>query len=780
MEDLQNVHRTPETFVEELCSMSKLPAKTPQKSESKSVSRAPATGIESSQPGLGDLAPGDRAYQPSPQPTPPGKEPTAPGSAKSPKNTNAKLDALERHRKNGEKQPLTTNQGTKIADDQNSLKAGSRGPTLLEDFILREKITHFDHERIPERIVHARGAAAHGYFQPYRSMKDVTKASFLSDPEQKTPVFVRFSTVQGSRGSADTVRDIRGWATKFYTDEGIYDLVGNNTPVFFIQDAHKFPDFVHAVKPEPHNEIPQGASAHDSFWDYVSLQPETLHNVFWAMSDRGIPRSYRTMEGFGIHTFRFVNAEGKATFVRFHWKPLAGKASLLWDEAQKLAGKDADFHRRDLWEAIEAGDYPEYELGVQLIPEEDEFKFDFDLLDPTKLIPEKLVPVELIGKMVLNRNPDNFFAETEQAAFHPGHIVPGIDFTNDPLLQGRLFSYTDTQISRLGGPNFHEIPINRPTCPFHNFQRDGMHRQDIDTNPANYEPNSLNNNWPRETPPAASGGGFESYPERVDAEKIRQRSPSFAEYYAHPRLFWLSQTPAEQDHIVGAFSFELSKVARPYIRERVVDLLAHVDQTLAQKVAKNLGITLSADILKIKPPKPVNGLKNDPSLSLYASGKGTIKGRQVAILLGEGVNAADVLETLQAFQAAGVHPKLLASHLGNVTADDGSMLPVDATFAGSPSITVDAVIVPHGHIDALLMNGDARHYVLEAYKHLKVVGLSGDARRFKSLLGLTDGVPEEGVVEGEKAEGALLKTFLDDMHKHRIWSRSAAADAVPA
>ncbi|WP_037040889.1 catalase HPII [Rahnella aquatilis] len=760
--------------------MSKLPAKTTQKSESKSVSRAPATGIESSQPGLGDLAPGDRAYQPSPQPTPPGKEPTAPGSAKSPKNTNAKLDALERHRKNGEKQPLTTNQGTKIADDQNSLKAGSRGPTLLEDFILREKITHFDHERIPERIVHARGAAAHGYFQPYRSMKDVTKASFLSDPEQKTPVFVRFSTVQGSRGSADTVRDIRGWATKFYTDEGIYDLVGNNTPVFFIQDAHKFPDFVHAVKPEPHNEIPQGASAHDSFWDYVSLQPETLHNVFWAMSDRGIPRSYRTMEGFGIHTFRFVNAEGKATFVRFHWKPLAGKASLLWDEAQKLAGKDADFHRRDLWEAIEAGDYPEYELGVQLIPEEDEFKFDFDLLDPTKLIPEKLVPVELIGKMVLNRNPDNFFAETEQAAFHPGHIVPGIDFTNDPLLQGRLFSYTDTQISRLGGPNFHEIPINRPTCPFHNFQRDGMHRQDIDTNPANYEPNSLNNNWPRETPPAASGGGFESYPERVDAEKIRQRSPSFAEYYAHPRLFWLSQTPAEQDHIVGAFSFELSKVARPYIRERVVDLLAHVDQTLAQKVAKNLGITLSAEILKIKPPKPVNGLKNDPSLSLYASGKGTIKGRQVAILLGEGVNAADVLETLQAFQAAGVHPKLLASHLGNVTADDGSTLPVDATFAGSPSITVDAVIVPHGHIDALLMNGDARHYVLEAYKHLKVVGLSGDARRFKSLLGLTDGVPEEGVVEGEKAEGALLKTFLDDMHKHRIWSRSAAADAVPA
>ena len=611
-------------------------------------------------------------------------------------------------------------------------------------------------------------------------MKSVTKASFLSDPKKQTPVFVRFSTVQGSRGSADSVRDIRGWATKFYTDEGIYDLVGNNTPVFFIQDAHKFPDFVHAVKPEPHNEIPQGASAHDSFWDYVSLQPETLHNVFWAMSDRGIPRSYRTMEGFGIHTFRFVNAKGKSTFVRFHWKPLAGKASLLWDEAQKLAGKDADFHRRDLWEAIEAGDYPEYELGVQLIPEEDEFKYDFDLLDPTKLIPEKLVPVQLIGKMVLNRNPDNYFAETEQVAFHPGHVVPGIDFTNDPLLQGRLFSYTDTQISRLGGPNFHEIPINRPTCPYHNFQRDGMHRQDVDTNPANYEPNSINNNWPRETPPAASGGGFESYPERIDAEKVRQRSESFAEFYAQPRLFWLSQTPVEQEHIAGAFSFELSKVVRPYIRERVVDLLARVDQSLAQKVAKNVGITLSPDTLKIKPPKPVNGLESDPSLSLYASGKGVIKGRQVALLLGDGVNAADVLETLQALQAVGVHPKLLASHLGTVTADDGSTLPIDATFAGSPSITVDAVIVPHGHIDALLMSGDARHYVLEAYKHLKVIGLSGDARRFKSLLGLKDDVAEEGIIEGEKAEGALLKAFVKNLAKHRIWSRSAAADAVPA
>ncbi|MVW45981.1 catalase, partial [Enterobacteriaceae bacterium TzEc013] len=440
--------------------------------------------------------------------------------------------------------PLSALEGDNVASQSANMPWYS-GPTLLEDFILREKITHFDHERIPERIVHARGSAAHGYFQPYKSLKAITKADFLSDPNKITPVFVRFSTVQGGAGSADTVRDIRGFATKFYTEEGIFDLVGNNTPVFFIQDAHKFPDFVHAVKPEPHWAIPQGQSAHDTFWDYVSLQPETLHNVMWAMSDRGIPRSYRTMEGFGIHTFRLINAEGKATFVRFHWKPVAGKASLVWDEAQKLTGRDPDFHRRELWESIEAGDFPEYELGLQLIPEEDEFKFDFDLLDPTKLIPEELVPVQLVGKMVLNRNPDNFFAENEQAAFHPGHIVPGLDFTNDPLLQGRLFSYTDTQISRLGGPNFHEIPINRPTCPYHNFQRDGMHRQDIDTNPANYEPNSINDNWPRETPPGPKRGGFESYQERVDGTKIRERSPSFGEYYAQPRLFWNSQTPIE-------------------------------------------------------------------------------------------------------------------------------------------------------------------------------------------------------------------------------------------
>ncbi|HHT4822130.1 TPA: catalase HPII [Enterobacter roggenkampii] len=741
--------------------------------------QSPIHGTEESQPGMDSLAPADGSHRPSPGPSAPGEQPTAPGSMKSPDTGNDKLKSLEPHRKGGEGFALTTNQGVRIADDQNSLRAGSRGPTLLEDFILREKITHFDHERIPERIVHARGSAAHGYFQPYKSLQAITKADFLSDPDKITPVFVRFSTVQGGAGSADTVRDIRGFATKFYTEEGIFDLVGNNTPVFFIQVAHKFPDFVHAVKPEPHWAIPQGQSAHDTFWDYVSLQPETLHNVMWAMSDRGIPRSYRTMEGFGIHTFRLINAEGKATFVRFHWKPVAGKASLVWDEAQKLTGRDPDFHRRELWESIEAGDFPEYELGLQLIPEEDEFKFDFDLLDPTKLIPEELVPVQLVGKMVLNRNPDNFFAENEQAAFHPGHIVPGLDFTNDPLLQGRLFSYTDTQISRLGGPNFHEIPINRPTCPYHNFQRDGMHRQDIDTNPANYEPNSINDNWPRETPPGPKRGGFESYQERIDGNKIRERSPSFGEYYAHPRLFWNSQTPIEQQHIIGGFSFELSKVVRTYIRERVVDQLAHIDVQLAQSVADNLGITLTDEQRNLAPPKEVNGVKKDPSLSLYAVPGGSIKGRVVAILLNDKTRASDVLGIMQALKTQGVHAKLLYSRMGEVTADDGSVLPVAATFAGAPSLTVDAVIVPGGDLASLLTNGDAVYYLLEAYKHLKPIALSGDARQFKAQLKVAD-QGEDGIVEGDNVDDAFMTKLFDLLAAHRVWSRSSKVDQIPA
>ncbi|TLG89079.1 catalase, partial [Pseudomonas edaphica] len=469
-------------------------------------------------------------------------------------NTNAKLQALEEFRSDATGQALRTNQGVKISDNQNTLKVGARGPSLLEDFIMREKITHFDHERIPERIVHARGTGAHGYFQTYKNHSALSKAGFLRNPEHKTPVFVRFSTVQGPRGSGDTVRDVRGFAVKFFTDEGNFDLVGNNMPIFFIQDAIKFPDFVHAVKPEPHNEIPTGGSAHDTFWDFVSLQPESAHMVLWAMSDRAIPKSLRSMQGFGIHTFRLINTEGKSSFVKFHWHPKVGTCSLVWDEAQKLAGKDTDHHRRDLWEAIEGGDYPEWELGVQIVAEEDEHKFDFDLLDPTKIIPEELVPITPLGKMVLNRNPDNFFAEVEQVAFCPGHIVPGIDFTNDPLLQGRLFSYTDTQISRLGGPNFHELPINRPVTPFHNGQRDAQHRTVIDKGRASYEPNSIDGGWPKETPAAAQDGGFETHYERVDANKVRERSESFGDHFSQATLFFHSMSHHEKEHIIAAYS----------------------------------------------------------------------------------------------------------------------------------------------------------------------------------------------------------------------------------
>lgn len=500
-------------------------------------------------------------------------------------NTNKKSEQLDAYRSDATEQALTTNQGVKISDNQNSLKAGVRGATLIEDFILREKITHFDHERIPERIVHARGVGAHGYFEAYPGNEKLTKAGFLTNTSVQTPVFVRFSTVQGPRGSADTVRDIRGFATKFYTDEGNFDLVANDAPVFFIQDGIKFPDFVHAVKPEPQTEIPTGASAHDTFWDFVSLVPESAHAVMWAMSDRGIPRNLRAIQGFGVHTFRFINAENKAVFVKFHWTPKQGLAQLVWDEAQKLAGKDPDFHRRDLYEAIASGNYPEWELGVQVVPEEDEMKYDFDLLDPTKIIPEELVPVTPIGRMVLNRNVDYFFGETEQVAFCPGHIVPGLDFTNDPLLQARLFSYTDTQLSRLGGPNFHQIPINKPVCPFHNNQRDGLHQRIVHTGQASYEPNSIDNNWPTETPPAEQGGGFESYQERIDGHKIRQRSESFSDHFSQARLFYRSQAPHEQKHIVDAYVFELSKVERKYIREReVLEVLCNIDLDLAQQV----------------------------------------------------------------------------------------------------------------------------------------------------------------------------------------------------
>ncbi|MBC7425582.1 MAG: catalase, partial [Bacteroidia bacterium] len=556
---------------------------------------------------------------------------------------NQKVINLQSDTENPEGHALTTNQGLPINDNQNSLKAGERGATLLEDFILREKITHFDHERIPERIVHARGSAAHGVFELYESMEKYTKTGFLNDTTRQTPVFVRFSTVAGSRGSSDLARDVRGFSVKFYTEEGNYDLVGNNMPVFFIQDAIKFPDLIHAVKPEPHNEMPQAASAHDTFWDFISLMPESMHMIMWVMSDRAIPRSLRMMEGFGVHTFRFINKEGVSHFVKFHWKPLLGVHSVCWDEAQKISGKDPDFHRRDLWESIEAGAFPEWELGVQIIPDADEHKFDFDLLDPTKLIPEELVPVQRIGKMTLNRNPDNFFAETEQVAFHPGHIVPGIDFTNDPLLQGRLFSYTDTQLKRLGSPNFHEIPINRPVAPVHNNQRDGHMRQTINKSHTSYEPNTISNGCPFQA--KAVAGGFTSHTERIDAVKIRERSKSFFDHFSQATMFFNSQSPAEKKHLIDALRFELGKVERVHIRRRMLGLLSQVDMDLAAQVADALGMPVpahpdfpmnhsfpaDADLKDYQPIKVESKIKKSAELSMTHTIKDTIKSRKIAI-----------------------------------------------------------------------------------------------------------------------------------------------------
>ena len=690
-------------------------------------------------------------------------------------NRNAKTDALEHDRSDASGQALTTNQGVKIADNQNTLKAGPRGPSLLEDFIMREKITHFDHERIPERIVHARGSAAHGVFVSYADHGALTKAAFLSAAGKETPVYVRFSTVQGPRGSADTVRDVRGFATKFYTDEGNFDLVGNNMPVFFIQDAIKFPDFVHAVKPEPHNEIPTGASAHDTFWDFVSLVPESAHMVMWAMSDRAIPRSYRTMEGFGVHTFRLVDAAGVSRFVKFHWKPLSGVCSLVWDEAQKLAGKDPDFHRRDLWEAIERGDYPEWELGVQVVEEADEHRFDFDLLDPTKIIPEEQVPVQRLGKLTLNRNPDNFFAETEQVAFHPGHLVPGIDFSNDPLLQGRLFSYTDTQLSRLGGPNFHEIPINRPVCPFHNNQRDALHRHTIDRGRASYEPNSIDGGWPKETPAAPSGGGFESYPERLEAHKVRQRSESFGDHFSQATLFWNSMSAAEQEHIVAAYSFELAKVERPHIREREVrEILANIDMTLATRVAKNIGVP--APHGPSVPPK-VTTPGSSPALSQMNLLAGNIKARKVAVLIADGVDGQAVAAMQRALTSEGAAAKLIAPSAAPVTTHDGNELVPDASMGGMPSIAFDAVFVPGGESARVLAgDGEALHYLLEAYKHLKAVAVIGEAR---DLLGLLRLDADEGLLAGDDVP-AIQADFFAAIARHRVWAREPKAKAIPA
>ncbi len=690
---------------------------------------------------------------------------------------------------------LTTNQGLQVPDNHNSLKAGARGPTLLEDFILREKITHFDHERIPERVVHARGSAAHGFFEVYKSMSQFTCADFLQDPAVKTPVFVRFSTVAGSRGSADTVRDVRGFSVKFYTRQGNYDLVGNNIPVFFIQDAMKFPDLIHAVKPEPHHEMPQAASAHDTFWDFASLMPETTHMLMWAMSDRAIPRSLRMMEGFGVHTFRFVNSRGESHFVKFHWKPKLGIHGLAWDEAQKIAGKDADFHRRDLWESIDHGDFPEWELGVQMIPQDKEHAFGFDLLDATKLIPEEMVPVQRIGRLVLNRNPDNFFAETEQVAFHPGHVVPGIDFSNDPLLQGRLFSYTDTQISRLGGANFHELPINKSVCPFHNFQRDGMHRQTIARGQVAYEPNSLSDG--KEFRVDGASGGFQSFPEEIEPPKLRRRSPSFDDHFTQAQLFFNSQSAAEKEHIIAAFRFELTKVELPAIRQRMVDNLAHVDEKLARRVAEPLGIgapdaKAAAGRAGFRDHRFTLPIDESPALSMADTGNGSIKTRKVAILVADGVDSASLKPIREAIEQAGAQCKVIASRLGTIASASKRQLDVDATFATMPSVMFDAVLVPAGQLgaEALARNGDAVHFVLEAYKHCKAICTVGEGVQLLATLGLgadPKAVPAGVVIAATPvtnmgdvtAANRIAQDFIAAIGKHRHWDR-AHIDAVPA
>ncbi|MFB4297376.1 catalase [Actinomadura sp. NTSP31] len=689
-----------------------------------------------------------------------------------------KQEQLERRRVSPEGSAgLTTDQGVRVDDTDNSLTVGERGPSLMEDFHLREKITHFDHERIPERVVHARGSGAYGRFQLTESLAEYTTADFLCDTSLTTPVFVRFSTVAGSRGSADTVRDVRGFATKFYTNQGNFDLVGNNMPVFFIQDGIKFPDFVHAVKPEPPNEIPQASSAHDTLWDFVQLQPETMHMMMWLMSDRAIPRSYAMMQGFGVHTFRLVNAEGRGTFVKFHWKPKLGTHSLAWDETQKIAGKDPDFNRRDLWDRIDDGDFPEYELGVQLVPEEDEHKFGFDLLDPTKIIPEEEVPVRPVGRMVLDRNPDNFFAETEQVAFHIGNVVPGIDFTNDPLLQARLFSYLDTQLIRLGGPNFPQIPVNQPVADVRNHQRDGYHQMNLHQAQAAYHKNSLSGGCPA----VGGAGSFSHYQERVDGNKIRKRSESFKDHYSQATLFWNSMSDWEKEHIVGAFRFELGKCDHKHIREGVVAQLNHVDHDLAVQVAEGVGVEPPSDA-------PIaNHGRTSPALSQDNAPADSVQGRKIAILVADGVDSAAVGAVGDALAEAGAVCDVLAAKDGHVQAANGAQVSVTRAMPTVASVLYDAVLVPGGEasVRTLAQDGDAVHFVAEAFVHCKAIGALDEGVALLERAGITgvktseDGTVEDfGVVTGRGPGGDFSAKLIEAVAKHRHWRRKK--DHVPA
>jgi catalase len=679
--------------------------------------------------------------------------------------------SLDRARTDAAGEVLTTNQGVAVGDNQNSLKAGLRGPTLLEDFILREKITHFDHERIPERIVHARGSAAHGYFEAYQPLTELTRAAPFQEAGKITPVFVRFSTVAGERGSVDTARDVRGFAVKFYTDEGNWDLVGNNIPVFFIQDAMKFPDLVHAVKPEPHHGMPQAASAHDTFWDFASLMPETTHTLMWAMSDRGIPRSYRMMQGFGVHTFRLVNAAGESHFVKFHWTPKLGTHSLVWDEAVKIAGADSDFHRRDLWDAIEAGEYPEWELGLQIFTDAQAEAFSFDVLDATKLIPEELVPVTPVGRMVLNRNPDNFFAETEQVAFCTAHVVPGIDFSNDPLLAGRIHSYVDTQITRLGGANFHEIPINAPLVPVHNNQRDGLHRQAIPRGRVAYEPNSLAGGCPFQ----AGAAGFVSFPEPIEGDKLRGKPEKFADHYSQATLFYDSQTEVEKAHIVGGFRFELSKLTVPAIRERMLASLVNVSADMAAKIADGLGMKVPAAMPTALAKSVRPEVTKSPALSLTARpGDGGIRSRKVAILVADGVDGASIMDVQTALTAAGAVVCLIAPRLGAVATADGTPMEATATLENSAPVLFDALVLPDGDDGVTLLAGygQTQEFVTNQYRHGKTLLALGASKTLLDTAGiattLASGEPDPGIVlASADTLGDGAAAFIAAVGKHR-------------
>ena len=688
--------------------------------------------------------------------------PTAP--APSPAHS-ADLDSIgtggELHQSSGGPHPvLTTNQGLGIADNQNSLRAHALGPTLLEDFILREKITHFDHERIPERIVHARGSGAHGFFELTASLADFTTAAVLTEVGARTPVFTRISTVAGGSGSVDTPRDVRGFSVKLYTQQGNWDLVGNNIPVFFIQDAIKFPDLIHAVKMEPDRGFPQAASAHDTFWDFISLTPEAMHMVMWVMSDRTLPRSLRMIEAFGIHSFRLINAAGDSTFVKFHWRPKLGLQSTLWDEACKIAGADPDFHRRDLFEAIQAGNFPEWELAVQLFTESEASGFPFDHLDSTKLVPEELVPLKVVGRMVLDRWPDNFFAETEQVAFCPSHLVPGIDFSNDPLLQGRLFSYLDTQLSRLGSPNFHQLPVNAPKCPFANNQRDGHMSMRQPKGRVAYEPSSLAPESPRET-----NAGFQSFAAPASGERGRRRPESFADHYSQARMFYRSQNAHEQAHLASALVFELSKVATLNIRQTMVGHLLNIDVTLAQRVATGLALPALPD--PAVAAAPVLDMPESPAVQLIGKMKDTLQGRCVGILVSDGSDGTAIATIRKAVLAAGASVKIVAPRIGGVRLDDGSLLGADGQLAGTPSVVFDAVAVllSMDGAKALCCEEAALQFVRDAFNHLKAIAIDAGGQALLQNAGV-------GKDAGVMATAEVAQ-FISAA-KTRQWAREAS------